>query len=446
MSGVLRIKLPPKLVALFGAPRKRVRGARGGRGSAKTRSFAKMAAVRGAMWAQEGREGIILCGRQHLNSLDESSLSEVKAAIASEPWLAQMYEVGDKYVRTRDNRVRFVFAGLWQNITSIKSKARILLCWIDEAEEVSEEAYVELIPTIREEGSELWLTWNPKKEGSATDLRYGPRAHHDDDTMIVEMNYRDNPWFPNVLEVERQRDLRDRPEQYEHIWEGGYAQALKGAYFATHLLTAKQQGRIGRLAFDPLLPIRTFHDLGGPSAKADWYSIVVCQFVGQNILVHDHYSAQGQDIATHVAWMRERGYAPSLQRNGRMTKGAHIRLPHDGLQERGPYKSMTWENAWREAGFDVDTRANDGGGAAMLRVETIRRHFPRIWFNEERTKDLRKSLGWYRANITKDGRDLGPLHDDNSHDADAFGLMALEWEPQRAGAGDNLSMPAYGAV
>lgn len=441
----LSIKLPPKLVPVFAAPNMRVRGAYGGRGSAKTRSFAKMAAVRGAMWAAEGREGIVLCGRQHMNSLEESSLAEVKAAIASEPWLVQQYDVGEKYVRTRDGRVHFAFRGLWQNLASIKSKARILLCWVDEAEEVSEEAYVELIPTIREEGSELWVTWNPKKEGSATDQRYGPLATLDSDMVVVEINYRDNPWFPEVLERERQRDLRDRPEQYGHIWEGKYATALTGAYFARQLLEAEQQGRIGRVPFDPLLPVLTFHDIGGTSARADYYSIVVAQFVGQTIHVLDHYSAQGQPISEHVAWMRERGYAPRRRKDGSLTKGAHVRLPHDGLQERGPYRSMTWQQAWVDAGFDADTRPNDGGGAAMLRVEAVRRLFPRIWFAEETTRGLRKQLGWYRANIGPDGRDLGPLHDDASHDADAFGLMALEYEAPRKHV-EKLAMPAFGAV
>src|SRR6266404_7778841 len=101
------------------------RGAHGGRGSGKTRTFAKMAAVRGMMWAAAGREGIILCGREFMNTLDESSLAEVKAAIASEKWLAAAYDVGQKYIRTRDGRVEFKFTGLRHNLESIKSKARI---------------------------------------------------------------------------------------------------------------------------------------------------------------------------------------------------------------------------------------------------------------------------------------------------------------------------------
>ena len=115
-----------------------VRAAYGGRGSGKTRSFAMMTAVRAFMWAQAGREGIILCARQFMNSLDESSMEEVKAAISSEPWLAERFDVGEKYIRTIDGRVTYKFAGLERNLDSIKSKARILLCWVDEAEPVSD--------------------------------------------------------------------------------------------------------------------------------------------------------------------------------------------------------------------------------------------------------------------------------------------------------------------
>ncbi len=111
-----------------------------------------------------------------MNSLDESSLEECKRAIEEEPWLMDYYEIGDKYIKSRDGRIWFAFAGLDRNIASIKSKGRILLCWVDEAEPVSDEAWTTLIPTLREEGedwnAELWVTWNPKRKGSATDKRF----------------------------------------------------------------------------------------------------------------------------------------------------------------------------------------------------------------------------------------------------------------------------------
>ena len=300
----LRIEVPEKLAPVFeGAAR--YRGAYGGRGSAKTRSFAKMAAVIGALAAEAGEEGIVLCCRQFMNSLDDSSLAEVKAAISSEPWLEERYEVGEKYVRTvpqLPGRVDFKFAGLDRNLDSIKSKARILLCWVDEAETVIEAAWVKLIPTVREDNSEIWVTWNPESTRSATHKRF--RLAAPNRSKIVEMNWRDNPWFPSVLEEERQNDLRDRPDQYEHIWEGDFKTVYEGAYYASALLKAKHDGRIKDLHVEPSLTVRTWHDLAGAGDKADAYSIWVGQFVDQQIWLHGNYSTEGQSSAFHINWLR----------------------------------------------------------------------------------------------------------------------------------------------
>ena len=145
------VELPEKLIPVFDGPAD-VRGAFGGRGSAKTRSFAKMAGVRGYIYGNAGITGQILCARQYMNSLEDSSLEEVKRAIEDEPFLASYYEVGEKYIKSKDGRISFTFAGLDRSIDSIKSKGRILLCWVDEAEPVADSAWSTLIPTLREEG------------------------------------------------------------------------------------------------------------------------------------------------------------------------------------------------------------------------------------------------------------------------------------------------------
>lgn len=426
------IEIPDKLVDVFLGDA-RYRGAYGGRGSAKTRTFAKMAAVNGLRAASKGQEGIILCCRAFMNSLDDSSLSEVKAAIASDEWLSANYVMTEKTVTTTCGRVSFKFAGLMRNIESIKSKARILLCWVDEAEEVPESSWVALIPTVREDGSEIWVTWNPKRKGSATDKRF--RHNGEPDVRIVEMNWRDNPWFPAVLERERQADLRQRPEQYEHIWEGGYATAATGAYYAQALLQSKQAGRIGRVSPDPLLPLRTYHDIGGAGAKADHYAIVVAQFVDREIRVLDHYTSQGQPLAFHVQWMRARGY-----------DRAEVVLPHDGANVNN-LTGKRYEDHWRDAGFTVRSVPNQGAGAAMMRVEAVRRLFPQMWFNEATTEDLRIALGWYHPKIDEErGIDLGPEHDWASHDADAYGLMAIDYRaPQQRDAERRLA-PRIGTM
>lgn len=223
-----RIELPPKLIPVF-AGEARYRGAYGGRGSAKTRSFAKMAAVRGLMFAMAGVTGIVLCGREFMNSLDESSMAEVKAAIASDPWLSANYDIGEKYIRTKCGRVAFRFAGLRHNLASIKSKARILILWIDEAEPVSEDAWRVIVPTVREQGSEIWVTWNPESRESATHIRF--RVNPPPNSKIVEINWVDNPWFPDVLNQERLSDERDRPGTYAHVWDGDFKAYSDDAIF-----------------------------------------------------------------------------------------------------------------------------------------------------------------------------------------------------------------------
>lgn len=410
----VRLELPPKLIPVF-AGEADTRGAFGGRGSAKTRTFAKMSAVRAYMWARAGREGIILCGRQFMNSLDDSSLEEVKAAIQSEPWLAEHFEIGEKYARTLDGRVSYKFTGLDRSINSVKSKSRILLCWVDEAEPVTEDAWQKLVPTLREEDSELWVTWNPERENSDTHKRF--RLTTDPLQKIVEMNWRDNPWFPDRLERSRLRDKAQRPDQYEHIWEGDFVTVVEGAYYAASLTEAKAKGRIGKVGPDPLMTYRAFWDIGGTGIKADAVAIWIAQFVGREIRVLDYYEAVGQPLATHINWMREKGYSKAL-----------CVLPHDG-DTNDKVHDVSYNSALRDALFETSVIPNQGKGAAKMRVEAGRRLFPNIWFNEATTGPGIKALGWYHEKKDTDRNiGLGPEHDWSSHGADAFGLMCVAYE------------------
>lgn len=414
---VAKIELPPKLVPVFTGPA-RYRGAFGGRGSGKTRSFALMAAVRGYMWGKEGREGQILCVRQFQNSLDESSLEEIKAAIRSVDWLEDYYEIGEKFIRSKDGRIKFTFSGLERNINSIKSKARILLCWADEAEPIIEEAWRKLIPTIREEGSELWITWNPESKRSATHIRF--IEDEPDNAKIIRLNWKDNPYFPEVLEITRQEDLAKRPHLYDHIWEGDFLTAFEGAYYAQHLREADKQGRITRVTFDPLLPVNLYADIGGTGRLSDSFVFWPAQFIGASeIRVRDYYEAQGQEAASHLNWARSMGYGPDR---------ARIVLPHDGVQHDKVH-AVTYESFFRQAGYTVDVIPNQGRGAAKMRIEAARRAFPGIWFDEESTVGGREALAFYHEKLDEArGIGLGPEHDWSSHGSDAFGMMAIAHE------------------
>ena len=414
----VRVWVPEKLKPVFTGPAD-VRGAYGGRGSAKTRSFAKMAAVRGYMYGMQGVSGIILCARQYMNSLEDSSLEEIKRAIEDEPWLADYYDVGEKYIKSKDGRISFAFCGLDRSVHSVKSKGRILILWVDEAEPVTEYAWKTVVPTLREEGedwnAELWVTWNPERKGSPVDKRF--RNTDDPLIKVVELNYRDNKRFPAKLERERLRDLEERPDQYPHVWDGDYVTVVEGAYYAKQLQAAKDGGRIKVIAPDPLMTIRGYIDIGGTGARADAFAMWICQFVGPEIRVIDYYEAVGQELADHLHWLRKSGY-----------ERASLILPHDGEQHE-KLSRVTYESAIRAAGFDVRVSPSLGAGAASIRVEAVRRVFPNVHFNEEKTQAGREALGWYHPKIDqKRGIDLGPDHDWSSHAADAFGLMAIDYE------------------
>jgi phage terminase large subunit len=411
----LQIRIPDKLVEVF-TGKAMYRGSYGGRGSAKTRTFAKMAAVRGAMFGDAGVNGVVVCGREFMNSLADSSFAEVKAAIGEEPWLSAKYDVGESYIRTRDGRVEFAFIGLRRSLMSLKSKSRILILWVDEAEQVSEDAWMIVDPTVREEESEIWVTWNPARKKSATHMRF--RADPPPMSKIVEMNWRDNPWFPSTLNIKRLHDQEKRPDQYEHVWEGDFVTVVEGAYYAKSLSQARLKGRIGNLSADPLMTMRAIWDIGGTGAKADACAIWIAQFVGREIRVLDYYEAVGQPLATHVQWLRENGYGK-----------AYCILPHDGATNDKVF-DVSYESALRAAGFDVRVVPNQGKGAAKMRIEAARRLFPSIWFNKDTTEPGRDALGWYHEKKSDDERNvgLGPEHDWSSHGADAFGLMCVAYE------------------
>ena len=435
----VQIKIPNKLAEVFLAKDVRVRGAYGGRGSGKTVSFAKMAAIRGYELAQAGKTGIILCGREFMNSLEDSSMAEIKKAIRSMAWLERHYDIGDKYIRTKDKRIEFAFVGMRHNLDSIKSKSSIHLFWADEAESISETAWVKTMPTVREHNSEVWVTWNPERETSAAHKRF--RLADDDDMIVVEVNHSDNPWFPDVLERERLSDFRNRPDEYDHIWGGGMKTHIVGAYYASQLAKAKASHRIMRVPIDPLLPVKLFCDIGGTGKKSDAFAIWAAQFVGHEVRVVNYYEAQGQEISHHLNWMRNQGYE---------SDAAEIILPHDGATHDRVY-SVSYESAFKQAGYRTEVIPNQGPGAAMDRIEAGRRLFPSMIFDEHGTKDGRYILGFYheKRDEKRGNIGLGPNHDDASHCGDAFGLMAVAHKKPRSTAPQlnyKISRPRNSAI
>ena len=225
----VEIPLPPKLVELFAPERgaMQYRCAHGGRGSGKSFSFAKMAAVWG--YAEPMR---ILCTRDLQVSIKESFHAELKAAIDSEAWLAAHYDVGVDYLKGR-NGTEFLFRGLRNNVSSVKSTAKIDLTIVEEAEDVPEASWLALEATVfRQPRSEIWVIWNPRLDGSPVDNRF--RKSPPDNASVVQLNWYDNPFFPEGLETLRRREQgRLDSNTYAHVWEGDYltnsvAQVLAG--------------------------------------------------------------------------------------------------------------------------------------------------------------------------------------------------------------------------
>ena len=397
----------------------RYKGAWGGRGSGKSHFFAEDVILRALRFPGDHGEGLrFACVREVQKSLKDSAKLLLEDKLAKfGVGEAHGFKVFEKVIETPKGGI-ITFDGMQDHTAeSFKSKEGFHGAWIEEAQSMSERSLTLLRPTIRWEAngvaSELLFSWNPRRPTDAVDRLLRSSAAPQG-AVVIRANWNANPWFPAVLENERQEDLKHRPDQYGHIWEGEYATVLSGAYYARHLTEAELGGRIGIIARDPLLKVYAFWDIGGTSAKSDACAIWIVQFVGDQIRVLDYYEAAGQEFSAHVYWLRTNGYQDAV-----------CILPHDGRKADMVY-AVTPRSYLGEAGFQTEIVPNQGSGAALLRVEALRRIFPRLWFHREKTQAGRDAVGWYHAKVDDArGHDLGPEHDWSSHGADAAGLIAI---------------------
>lgn len=425
---ILDVPTPRVFVPLL-APA-RYKGAYGGRGSGKSHFFAELLIERCIATKTDA-----VCIREIQKSLKQSVKKLLESKIEA-LGVGDQFEVLETEIRGANGSL-IIFQGMQDHTAeSIKSLEDFDIAWVEEAQSLSQNSLTLLRPTLRKPGSELWFSWNPRHKHDAVDkLLRGPSPPSG--AVVIPVNWSDNPWFPAELERERTDDERDRPEMYDHIWEGGYAKVTEGAYYAADLIRAKREGRIGRVAADPLMTVRAVWDIGGTGAKADACAIWIVQFIGREIRVLDYYEAQGQPLAAHVKWLRDKGYGKAL-----------CVLPHDGETNDRVF-DVSYESALKQAGFEVIVVPNQGKGAAKMRIEAARRLFPRIWFNEATTEAGRDALGAYHEKKDETRNiGLGPNHDWSSHGADAFGLVCVsykepaQWEPEeewRDEAGRNVA-------
>lgn len=382
----------------------------GGRGGGKSWAIARALLILGAEKPLR-----IACCREIQKNINESVYQLLCDQIA-EMDLGDHYEILANEIKHRFHETVFTFHGLWRNPSGLKSMEGYDYCWIEEAAGASKQSIKVLIPTLRRETSKFIWSWNPEFPEDAVEKLFRDEAKGPPPrTHIRKVLHSDNPWFPDVLREEMERMYEVDPDQAAHVYGGEYVTTVDGAYFAKQLREARDNGRMGEVVRDPDFEVRTFWDLGHSDATAIW----VAQFVGERIHIIDYCEGSGQPPGYYMNWLRANGYA-----------GAKCILPHDGasVHPDNPI-AMSYEAQLKAAGFPVDVVRNQGRGAAQQRIDAMRKHFPRIWFNEDACKPGIRALGYYHEKVHEESKArMGPEHDWSSHAADAAGLIAITYK------------------
>ena len=393
----------PKALRPLLQDRARYRVLFGGRGGAKSWSVARALLVLGA-----SKPLRILCARETQTSITQSVhqllSDQVEALGLGEFWTVLETELRGK------NGSQINFAGLrQQGIANLKSWEGVDIVWCEEAQVIGKKSWDVLIPTIRKPGSEIWITFNPELDSDETYTRFvlNPPAG----AWVCKINYSDNPWFPDVLEAER-LDLQTRdPVAYRTVWEGECRPAVEGAIYAGELAACLLAGRIRDVPHDPLLKVHTVWDLGWN----DDTSILLVQKAASEIRIIGHINGHSRTLADYAQDLKAYPFNWGLDF-----------LPHDGASKsiqtgRSPAEILGALGRNVKVGLRLDPE--HGIAAARLM-------FPRCYFDKLTTTGLMDSLKRYRRQMNQATGAFGaPLHDDASHDADAFRYLAVA-EPE----------------
>lgn len=378
---------------------KRVKALHGGRGSGKSWAVARALITRAAQQTTR-----VLCGREIQRSIRDS----VHRLLCDQ---IERMGLGAGFVITETeikhvNGSLFVFSGLAQHtVESIKSFEGIDVVWIEEAQTVSKRSWDILTPTIRKEGSEIWLTMNPDMDTDETYVRF--IAHNDPDAWVQAVNWRDNPWFTEVLEKERQNTLRRDPSSYPNIWEGTPKRVADGAIYRFEMEQLFEQKRVRPVPYDPLLKVHTVWDLG----YADSMAIGFFQRQGAEIRVLDFIEDSYRTLDHYVAEIERRKW-----------RWGTDFLPHDGRARDFKSGKSTEEH--------LAAMGRNPHCLPMVSVEegikACRLIFPRLWFDETKCHGLLEHLRRYQRVIPiATGEPGQPLHDVHSHAADMLRYAAM---------------------
>jgi phage terminase large subunit len=395
----MRAQFPAKLKGLFQPARYKV--IRGGRGSAKSWSVARALIIK-----MRQRKLRWLCAREIQKSIKDSVYALIADQIAALGQSAD-WELVETEIRCKVTGSVFLFTGLQSHtVDSIKSFEGCDGCWVEEAHSVTGRSWDVLIPTIRKAGSEIWITFNPQLESDETYNRFVTNA--EPSWLSVEMNWRDNPWFPAVLSDERELAQRSmKPAKYRHIWEGKCMPAVDGAIYFDEVAQAEEGGRITRVPHDRLLKTHAIWDLGWNDAM----SIILVQRSTSELRVIDYIEDSHKKLSDYVEMLKAKPY----------TWGQDW-LPHDGFSK--DFKTgKSAEEMLRALGRSVARTPNTDVESG---IKAAREVFDRIYFDAEKSARLIECLKRYRRNIgAKTGEAGAPLHDEFSHGADAFRYLAL---------------------
>ena len=338
-SPQVSIAFPEKLQCLF-VP-KRFKVLWGGRAAGRSWGCARALLLLGAQ-----KPIRVLCAREYQNSISESVhklLSDQIDAMG----LNGVYEIFKDRIVSRpgavpggnvNSQTSFVFEGIKSNTQKIKSYEGINYCWVEEAIKVSKASWEILTPTIREPGSEIWMTFNPELEEDYTYKRFVLQADPAT-TFVVKMTYRDNP-FVNSLIVAEAEEMKKRDlDAYLNVWEGNCRQNLDGAVYAKELRKATLEKRITRVPWHRESPVDTFWDLGRADRTAVWFA----QRVGMEFRILAYFEDSGEDIGYYLRHCQSRPY----------TYGNFF-LPHDAKAKRLGSKRTIQEMV--EAAYPGKTR------------------------------------------------------------------------------------------
>lgn len=393
-----QIQFPEKLKGLFEPYRYKI--IRGGRGSTKSWSVARALALMAAQ-----RKLQVLCAREFQSSIRDS----VHKLLSNQIEILGLGSVFDvqQTVIYGPNGSQFVFVGLSDKTAeSLKSYEDFDIVWVEEGQVLSTRSIHILTPTIRRDGSEIWITFNPELDTDPTWVEFVENA--DSNTLGVEMNWRDNPWFNDVLEAERQKAQRTMSKvDYENIWEGKCRPAVSGAIYADEVAKLHEEHRIGDYPVDPFHLVYPIFDLGWNDKMA----IILAQRQISQIRIVGYLEDDHKTLDWYSQELRKLNYS-----------WGKVFLPHDG--GHGDYKTgRSAQQIMEDLKWNVDVLENSGVNEG---IRAARMMFSQVYIDRTKCARLLECLKRYRRGIpTTTGEPGAPLHDEFSHGADAYRYLAM---------------------